>query len=263
MYNMKLGIIIPAHNEEKRIERTLEAYLSYFNEIEKEAKLIYKIIVVINASNDKTKEIVEKIKKKDSHIEYFDLKKGGKGYAVIEGFKEAIKQGFDLIGFVDADMATSSSSFYDLVKNIGKFDGILASRYVSGAKLIPALTFRRVVVSRVFNFLVRSLFLIPYRDTQCGAKLFKAHALKDSIYNLGMTQWAFDIELLYRMHNKGMKIREIPTTWTDVADSKLKVGKTSLQMFFSVLQLRVINSRFRRFLHPLKPIVMFLWKTVG
>lgn len=260
---MKLAIIIPAHNEEKRIERTLEAYLSYFNNIEKDGNLIYKIIIVINASKDKTKEIVEKIKKKEDHLEFLDLEKGGKGYAVIEGFKEAIKHEYDMIGFVDADMATIPSSFYDLVKNIGKYDGVLASRYVPGAKLIPSLTFRRIVVSRVFNLLVRSLFFIPYKDTQCGAKLFKSSALKNVIYDLGMTQWAFDIELLFRMHNDSMKIREIPTIWTDVADSKLKVGKTSLQMFFSVLQLRIINSPLRRFLHPLKSIVMFLWKSIG
>lgn len=260
---MKLAIIIPAHNEEKRIERTLEAYLAYFNNIEKGGGLKYKIIVVINASKDRTKEIVESIRKKDKHIEYLDLEKGGKGYAVIEGFKEALKGDYELIGFVDADMATSPSSFSDLVNNIERYEGVLASRYVPGARLIPAMTFRRIVVSRVFNFLVRSFFLIPYRDTQCGAKLFRAAALKETIYNLGMTQWAFDIELLYLMHKKGMKIREIPTVWTDVGDSKLKVGKTSLQMFFSVLQLRVINSRFKRFLRPLKPIVILLWRGIG
>ncbi len=255
----QLAIIIPAHNEEKRIEKTLREYLSYFNNIEKSKKLNYKLIVVINASKDKTKDIVEEMRKKDKHLEYLDLAKGGKGYAVIEGFKEAIKNDFDLIGFVDADMATSPSSFNDLILNINKNDGVLASRYVSGSRLIPAMTFRRVVVSRVFNFIVRSLFFIPYRDTQCGAKLFTAKTLKDSIYSIGMTQWAFDIELLYAMYKNNMKIIEIPTVWTDVADSKLKVGKTSVQMFFSVLQLRVIKSPLRKLLHPLKPIVMLLW----
>ena len=257
---MKLAIIIPAHDEEKRIEKTLLAYASYFNKIERDFNLKYKIIVVINASKDSTKEIVERIMLKEDNISYLDLIKGGKGYAVIEGFKSAISKGYDLIGFVDADLATSPESFYDLVNNISSIGGVLASRYVKGAKLFPQITFRRAIVSRIFNFIVRSLFMMPYRDTQCGAKLFKIQALKETIYNLGMTQWAFDIELLYELHKKGFKIKEIPTSWTDVAYSKIKLGKTSLQMLLSVLQLRIIKSPFKKLLRPLKPIVMLLWR---
>ena len=69
----QLAIIIPAHNEEKRIEKTLRGYLSYFNNIEKSKKLNYKLIVVINASKDKTRDIVEEMRKKDKHLEYLDL----------------------------------------------------------------------------------------------------------------------------------------------------------------------------------------------
>ena len=60
---MRLSIIMPAHNEEKRIEKTLKAYNEYFNTLKKRGLLDYEIIVVLNACNDGTLDIVNKIRK--------------------------------------------------------------------------------------------------------------------------------------------------------------------------------------------------------
>ena len=103
----KVSIIIPAHNEEKRIGRTLKEYISYF----KRKKLNFQIIVVLNACSDNTLKIVKKYKE----LEILNFKQGGKGFAIIEGFKKALKKKSNLIGFVDADMATPPVAFYDLI----------------------------------------------------------------------------------------------------------------------------------------------------
>ena len=126
---MKLCIIIPACNEEKRIGRTLKEYCRFFS---KKLKSDFEIIVVINNTNDRTEEIVKNHRKKCRELKYLNLKQGGKGFAVIQGFKEALKKDFDLIGFVDADMATPPRSFYDLIENIKDYDGVIASRYILG-----------------------------------------------------------------------------------------------------------------------------------
>src|SRR5690349_5588539 len=115
---MKVSIVIPAYNEEKRIGATLEFFSTYFKALEKENKLNYEILVVINNTKDNTVGVVKAAQKKDSKIIYLDLPKGGKGYAVTEGFKDALKRKNDLIGYVDADLATRPEDFYDLIKNI-------------------------------------------------------------------------------------------------------------------------------------------------
>lgn len=257
-----LGIVIPAYNEEKRIGKTLESYLAFFDKKSKVEGFDYQILVVINNTHDRTEEIVKKYAKKNKHISYLNLPKGGKGYAVTKGFEELLKGNADPIGFVDADLATPPEAFYDLFVNLRSSDGVLASRYLKGSKLTPALNFRRLFVARIFNFIVRSLFLMPYKDTQCGAKLFRKKALQATLPHLGMTQWAFDVELLYELNRRGFRVKDIQTTWYDIEGSKLHVIKTSLQMLFSILQLRVIKSPFRRLLRPLKPIVLALWKRV-
>lgn len=257
---MKFSIVMPAYNEEKRIGRTLEDYSSFFEKIRKRDKFEYEILVVINNTKDNTAGVVEIYQKTNPRIRYIELTKGGKGYAVIEGFKDALKKENKLIGFVDADGATPPEAYYDLIKNIGNSDSILASRYLKGAKLYPPMTFRRVVVGKIFHFIVKCLFFMPIEDTQCGAKVFSRVATEILVKRVGMTQWAFDIEMLYELKRRGMKIKEIPTIWKEVEGSKLNILKTSIQMFMAVVQLRLVKSPFKKLLKPMKYPVVGLWR---
>ena len=246
----KLSIIMPAYNEEKRIGRTLEVYSFYFESLRKDKILDYEILVVINNTTDRTEEIVREIAGKNKRIIYLNLKPGGKGFAVIEGFKDALKRDNNLIGFVDADMATLPEDFYFLVKNIGNCGGIIASRYIKGSVINPKPTFQRRITSRMFNMLVRSMFFIPYRDTQCGTKIFKRRALESILTSLSMSQWAFDVELIYNLRKKGFAVREMPTKWSDREYSKINFLKAGPWMGLAVIRLRLINS-------PLKDFVRF------
>jgi glycosyltransferase involved in cell wall biosynthesis len=259
---MKVSITIPAYNEEKRIGNTLKTYSTYFENLRNEKKLDYELLVVINNTKDKTEDVVKKIARKNKRIIYLNLAPGGKGYAVLEGFKDALSRENDLIGFVDADMATRPEDYWDLVKGIKGFDGCIANRYHDDSKIYPPFTIRRAIVGNAFNMLVRGLLFIPYRDTQCGAKLFSRKAAKMLTENNVMSSWAFDVELLFLMSKNRFKINVIPTVWTDVGGSTLDVKKASIQMFLSVVQMKIVNSPFKRIFKPLKPIVKLIHERV-
>ena len=254
----RLSIVIPAYNEEKRIKKTLEEYYKFF-ESKKNEDFEFEILIVINNTKDLTEKIVKDFSKNKSEIRYLNLKQGGKGFAIKEGFKDALKRNNDLIGFVDADLATSPNAFYSLFQNIKSWEGIIANRRLKGSIVYPDQAIQRVLAGRIFNFIVRILFFFPYSDTQCGAKLFKREALKKIVPMLGMTRWAFDIEILYLFHKNGFRIKQIKTEWRDVADSKLRLGKVSMQMLFASLRLRIVNSPFKKLLKPLKPLLDKLW----
>jgi len=241
----KLSIIIPAYNEEKRIENTLSTYTKFFDKIK---DLDYEILVVINNTKDNTKEIVEKHKKKNKKIRYLDLERGGKGYAVTEGFKDALKRKNTLIGFVDADMATPPEAYHYLIKKLENSDGIIASRYIKGSIMEPKPTFQRKVSSRIFNTAIRTLLFMPYRDTQCGAKLFKRETIEKILPQITFSYYAFDVDLLYAARRNGFKIKEAPTKWADKGLSKINFLKAGPRMFFGVVRLRLLNS-------PLKGMV--------
>ena len=242
----RTAIIIPAYNEEKRIGKTLEEYAVFFEERKKIGELQgFEILVVLNACKDNTLEVVKEKQKKYKEIIFLNFEQSGKGFAIIEGFKDALKRDNWLIGFVDADMATPPEAFYDLIKNIRDFDGILASRWMKNSIIKTKQTMLRIITSRSFNFLVKSTLLIPYSDTQCGAKLFKKKAIENVINDLGTTKWAFDIDLIYKLRRKKFRIKEIPTIWEDKRGSKLNLVKVPFQMFSSIIRLRLIHSPFK------------------
>ena len=236
---MKVSIIIPAHNEEKRIGKTLDEYGKFFSE---KKNFDFEIIVVLNACKDKTRDVVKKYEKKYPLIKHLEFERGGKGFAIIKGFEEALSTESKLIGFVDADMATSPEDFYDLIENLGNADGIIASRWKKGAKQNYNLI--RKITSRGFNFIARSFFLLPYADTQCGAKIFRRDVGEKIIKKIKITEWAFDVNLLYEAKKQKFKIKEHPTNWLNREKSKVRVMGVTLQMFFALIRLRLIHSPF-------------------
>ena len=247
---MKLSLIIPAYNEEQRLRPALEEYLRFFlprygNEIE--------ILVVVNGSSDRTEEVARETAGGDPRVQVLvEPQRVGKGGAVRIGFAAA--RG-DLIGFVDADGSTPPTAFQDLVEHIGEAGAIIASRWHRDSKITPQPLSRRIA-SRLFNGWVRLLFKLPITDTQCGAKVFTAQAIHEVLPNLGMTQWAFDVDLLFHLRRAGYPIKEIATVWNDKAGSRLHVFTAATEMFAALIRLRLLYSRF----HWLVPVIN---KTVG
>ena len=237
---MKLSIVIPAYNEEARIRPTLDAYTSYF-----EAKYgkDVEFIVVVNGSRDGTEDIVREVAGRSPQVRsIIEPRAIGKGGAIMRGFEVATGE---WVGFVDADNATLPEAFDDLVTHIGDAGAIIASRYIPGAKVSPRQPLSRRIASRVFNKLIRLLFKLKITDTQCGAKLLRGDAMRAALPHLGLTRWAFDVDLLFQLRRLGYRIAEVPTTWSDRGGSKLKIGRTSLEMFMAICRLRLLYSPFR------------------
>jgi dolichol-phosphate mannosyltransferase len=243
----KISIIIPAHNEEKRIERTMRAYHQFFLDKQCNHFLTFEIVIVLNACSDNTIGVVKAVCKDvmaGDTIVVMNLVPGGKGFAIKAGFANALTRNNDLIGFVDADMATTPEAFYDLVENIDTNDGIIASRYMPGAQVFPPRpAYKRWGSRLIYEPLVKLLFGLSYYDLQCGAKLFTRATIAKITSYLTIQQWAFDVELLYLCKKFGFTIREIPTVWTDQEDSKLTL-RAGLRMLKQLFSLRLRHSFF-------------------
>jgi len=235
---MKISIIIPAYNEEKRIEKTIRTYHQFFLQQQIQHQLSFEFVVVLNGCKDNTIGVVERIRNDLTHntIIIIDMQQAGKGLAIKAGFADALTRNNDLIGFVDADMATAPQAFYDLITNIHDYDGIIASRYMPGAQISPMRpAYKRYGSRIIYEPFVWLLFGLSYYDLQCGAKLFKRATLENITPQLTVTQWAFDVELLYLCKKAGYNIKEIPTTWRDQADSKLTL-RGGLRMFSALFK---------------------------
>lgn len=253
---MDLSIIIPAYNEEARLGRMLDQYLPYFN-ARYPGK--YEMLVVVNGSHDRTEEIVREYARVHPALRAIvDQRPIGKGGAIMLGLAQAKGQ---LVGFTDADGSTPPEAFQELVERIGHAGAIIASRWLPGAQVNVRQPFKRRLISRLFNLLVRVLFRLNISDTQCGAKLLRREAVHAILPRLGVTRWAFDVDLLFQLRCADFTIVEIPSTWHDVAGSRLHVVKASFEMVVALVRLRLIYSPFRwvvalydrylaRYLHP-------------
>ena len=237
---MKLSIVIPAYNEERRLRPMLDAYAPYFaGRYDREVELI----VVVNGSRDQTEQIARSYGEKIPQVRTLvEPRAIGKGGAIIMGFEAATGE---WVGFVDADGSTPPEAFQDLMDHNDSGEVLIASRWMAGAKVSPRQPLKRRIASRVFNRLVNFFFGLRLTDTQCGAKLIRGDALKVVLPRLGLTRWAFDVDLLFQLHRAGYRIAEWPTTWQDVGGSKLKVGKVSLEMFIAICRLRLLYSPLR------------------
>jgi glycosyltransferase involved in cell wall biosynthesis len=250
---------MPAYNEEKRIARTLEDYCRFFSELKKSKELDFEILVVINNTTDRTEEIVKIFQRKCKELKYLNFKQGGKGFAVRKGFEYALQKDFDLIGFVDADDSTNANEYFRLIRRIGSYDGVVGSRYMKGAIVIPKPTIQRLICKMMFNTLIRTLLLMPYRDTQCGAKIFKRNALEKALPCLSMSQWAFDIDLLYSLRKLGFAIREVPIIWSDREYSRINFFGAGPWMVLALIRLRLYNSPFKGVVDAYSRITNFIY----
>src|SRR4051812_23230798 len=121
-----LLLLIPAYNEENRLEPVLREYAAYFHTNYKGS---FQLVVVLNGCRDNTIGVVHRVAQDYKTISALEFPGPiGKGGALIEGLKLAPLA--DLIGYVDADGATSPAAFHDLVKHSDRADCIIGSRWV-------------------------------------------------------------------------------------------------------------------------------------
>lgn len=251
-----LLLLIPAYNEERRIEPVLREYGLYF---QKNYAGKFQLIVVLNGCRDNTIAVVQRVAAEFPAIRAIEFTDPiGKGGALIEGLRLAPLA--DVIGYVDADGATPPRAFHDLTKQIDKADCVIGSRWMPGSVLHVEQTSRRQFASRVFHFIVEFLFRMRIRDTQCGAKAIRRQAVEKIHSSLRIADMAFDINLLYSLKREGFSILEVPTEWTDKIGSKVNIFRTSFVMFLSVMRIRLIYSPVYRWLRPLRPLEAWVYR---
>ncbi|MFC1662932.1 glycosyltransferase [Patescibacteria group bacterium] len=231
---MDLTIVIPAHNEAGRISPMLTSYIEHF---QKRAR----ILIVLNGCSDNTLDVVSTIIDsigRQGIVDYLDIAEPiGKAGAVYEGFNKADTK---WVGFVDADGSTPSFEFERLFHEINNADGVIASRRMPTSHVVYSRV--RQLISWTFSQVTNRYLKLNYRDTQCGAKIFKTNAINDVMAKLKVKNNAFDVELLLVLKRAGYLVKEEPTFWIENKSSAMfgspfKFISASWEMFKTVRDL--------------------------
>ena len=258
MTEPSLLLLIPAYNEERRIEPVLREFAQYFRD---QYHGRFQLVVVLNGCRDNTLGVVKKVAAEFPSISALDFPDPiGKGGALIEGLKLAPTA--DIVGYVDADGASPPSAFHALVQLIDRADCVIGSRWLPGAVLHQAQTWVRRFASRCFHLVVETLFHMHIKDTQCPCKVIRRAAIEKIHSSLRIADLAFDVNLLYSLKHAGFSVLEVPTEWTDKIGSKVtsSLFRSSLSMFLSVVRIKLIYSPLYERLRPLRPLETWVYK---
>lgn len=223
--NPSISVFFPTYNEEENVEKLI----IYTDKILRELTKVYEIIIVNDGSTDKTLEIISKLQEGNSQIKIVSHKKNqGYGKAIRSGIQVAI---YDYIFFSDSDLQFDLGEINKLLPYANKYDAVIGYRK---KRKDP---FMRLVNSKIWNIANRLLFGIKFRDINCAFKIFNSKSIKDiPLYSDGAM---ISAEILFKMQNKGCKIKEVgvnhfPRLSGKPTGAKISVIIKSLKEMFSL-----------------------------
>ncbi len=246
----QFSLVIPAYNEVERISSTLRDLMFTLDQEFSDTK--YELLIIMDGCKDGTPDKVKAITKNRQGVSAIVLPdRLGKGGAIMEALKY-VKGG--LVAFIDADGSIPPDELSRLVTLADdQYDLVIGSRYDKSSVLPIRRTFRRFLFSRSFNVFLKILFwrLRGFRDTQCGVKVFSKRLLDTVNGDLLISDFAFDVNLIYSALFHGFKVKEVGIKWIEKEGSKLsnKLPKQAVYMGFSLLRLRIYYSPLRNILH--------------
>ena len=210
---MKIVIVIPTYNEAENIGRLIEALSEEFKADKTNE---YHILVVEGNSPDKTADVVREKASKYNFVHLLmEQRKAGLGAAYMYAFKYAIKElSPDVLMEMDADFQHDPKDVVRLVKEISNgYDHVIGSRFTKGGSIPKDWGIHRKILSKggnIFTKLVLGLYNISDFTTGYKATRVKGFLDKIDLDNVLSDGFAYKLDLLYRIHKLGAKIKEIP-----------------------------------------------------
>ena len=236
-----LSIILPSYNEASRLPRTFELIKKAMREGVFSQVALKRVWVIDDGSKDETSQIARLAQAELPEIEIYRVEPNqGKGNAIHEGLRRSTT---DWCLIADADSATPWDQFQKLW-NACHSDGTLAQPIAMGSRDLPESDIQtkqswiREHMGKTFNFLVRLITGLPFKDTQCGFKLIHRASIQSLLPKLNVKRFAWDVEFLMFAREWGLSIAEVPVSWAHQEASRVNAVRDSSEMLFRVIQLR-------------------------
>jgi dolichol-phosphate mannosyltransferase len=225
-------VVIPTYNERQNISTLIQAIHQSVPELN--------VLVVDDNSPDGTAEEVLELKRTlgDKVSLYSRAQKDGLARAYIEGFKEALRRGHDVILQMDADLSHDPTYLPEFLRRIDSFDLVLGSRYVRGVNVVN-WDFKRLLLSKMASVYVRCVTRLPFSDLTGGFKCWRRNALEkidlDHIFSNG---YLFQIEMTWKAYHNGCRIGETPIIFYEREIGRSKIdARIILEAIWGVMTL--------------------------
>lgn len=220
---MKIIQVIPTYNEAQNLPTLVTALFDLHIPG-------FQILVVDDNSPDGTGDVAEDLSKqfpgRFSVLHRAD--KAGLGKAYIQGFRQALDEGAEVIGMMDADLSHPPERLPALLAALQGADVAIGSRYVAGGGIDKDWPFWRKGLSWFGNAYARTILSLPIRDTTGGYRLWRRYALEAIPYEESRSNgYVFIVELAYLAKLAGLTFAEVPIYFTERTQG---VSKMSLRI---------------------------------
>lgn len=232
-----LSVIIPAHNEERRLAACLDRWLDYLWD----SHYTYEIVIVANGCTDGTVQVCKRYRNDHEHVTWYEQALRGKGLAVRTGM--LMSHGAWRY-MADVDLSCPPEQ---LVRFIGAAcEGDTYPIVIGSREILPMTdtTLKRRVMGRVYHALVRAILPeIQVRDTQCGFKLFRDEVVNPIFRKTKLDGLAFDAEVLYLAFRLKYPVYELGVPWTHDPDSRVRLVHDSWRMLHDLTHVKRLHQR--------------------
>ncbi|PIQ95628.1 MAG: glycosyl transferase [Nitrospinae bacterium CG11_big_fil_rev_8_21_14_0_20_56_8] len=231
-FDLFLSVVIPAYNEEHRLQRTLPLLKDYLNRQD----YSWEVVVVDDGSVDRTGEISGRFFNPGQVRVVRNERNRGKGFSVRRGVLEA-RGKFVLIS--DADFSSPIEEIEKLFLPLREgWDIAIGSRSLPNSNVVVHQAWYREGMGRCFNRMVQMLVLDGFIDTQCGFKCFFREKAAPIFSVMRVDGFSFDVEFLYLAKKRGLQVREVPVEWRHVEASRVRIWVDPINMFLDLLRIR-------------------------
>lgn len=234
----ELSVVVPAYNEEARLQATLDRIFGYLEG----AGRAFEVVVVDDGSTDRTAPIAAACRDRDERVVLISVNPNrGKGYAVRTGMLAARGR---LALLTDADLSSPIQELARLEEALSESVAVaFGSRDCPGARVEIRQSAFRERGGKLFNVFVRVVTGLPYFDTQCGFKLFRLPEARALFETQRLERFAFDVELIYLAHKWGLGAVEVPVLWRHAEGSKVRFFPDGPRALADVVRVRLNDIR--------------------
>ena len=233
---MEIEITIPVLNEQETLVGQVQKAKGFIQENLVELGTI-RLVIADNGSTDQTAKIGKRLSEGDANIEFLQVPRPGVGLALKTSWFQSEA---DIVGYMDLDLATDLIHLRQALEPLifDKADVVTGSRLLPGSKVVGR-SLKRAITSRAFNYIMRAYLGARFSDGMCGFKFLQRRHLSAILEDGAVSDgWFFSSELLMCSQHLGLRVLDMPVSWTDDPNSKAKIGKLTVQYLSAMRRLK-------------------------
>ncbi len=230
---MKLLVTIPVYNEERALPVSIPALHAFLTA--RMQAYDWTIEIADNASIDRTQDVGRELVGAHTRVQYRRLEQKGRGRALKQSW---LGSDADICSYMDVDLSTNLESFPPMIDALAHkgYDIGTGSRLMRGAN--TTRSFKRELISRSYNLMIKVMFNTRFSDAQCGFKAVSRNVIATLMPHIEDNVWFWDSELLIIGEKCGYRIFDVPVKWIEDLDTRVKIVKTATDDIKGLLRVR-------------------------